>query len=241
MKTDDLGFTFRDIARYLVPGTVAGVLVVWFLVAFAGVSIEMSNVDFGDSVLFLLIAYALGHVLSVVNSATLDKMLGRKLESIAKEIADGKGGHFSPQFRDRLNQCVQSRFGVELSCDDAFDLCDCAIGGQPESREQERYAALSGLYGDLLMAVSAGIGMCLLVGLKHLALLILPTFNVIIPPTPFLDYHEAHLVLGVLGFVVLTALWFPVRREARCLCESMYLETYRAFYALSTKREPVGK
>jgi hypothetical protein len=237
MKAQDLTLSFRDVARYIVPGSAAVALILWFMIAFAGVHIDSWNPGLGDSILFLLAAYVAGHILDMLSNRFPILQYNRITEKIVEDIRSGKDAWFSPEFRERLDNKIREHLHVPLSSVEAFSLCDTFITGHQTAREQERYTALTGLYGGLYMSCWLSVVLSTLVSLKHVVLLILPLFNVIIPVTSFLDFAETQLIGGLVVLCGSVFLLRPLHAETVGLNESYVLETYRAFYVLCAQRE----
>ena len=241
MKAQDLTLSFRDVARYIVPGSVAAALVLWFLAAFAGVHMELWNPGLGDSILFLVAAYVLGHILDILSNRFPSLRYDRITDKVIEAVRSGRDEWFSAEFRAQLDGKIQEYLHVSLSGPDAFNLCDTYITGHQSAREQERFTALTGLYGGLYMSCWFAVASSALIVLKHVLLLALAFFNVIIPVTPFLDYEETQLASGLIVLIGSVLLLRPLRSETVGLNESYVLETYRAFYSLCVQHESEKK
>jgi hypothetical protein len=173
-----------------------------------------------------------GHLIRVLEWILLRGSAGQQRTQLVTHVYEDNTSVFSPEFRTRLAAYVESTFGLPLSNPDVFPLCRAYAVQHGTSHHYERKLALGHLLNGLHTVAWIGIAFSLLTILKHLLLVLLPLFNVIIPVTPFLDFDEAHLIVGVVSIVVFGMLVRPLRSRARHYLKEEVESVYYEFYAV---------
>lgn len=230
MKVEDLSLSFRDVARYVVPGSLFMALILWFLAAFMGFHLGGLRVDIGETILFLLAAYVAGHILDVLGNILLSKRANSCIDTLVKEINQSEESVLAGDFRRHLDECLRSRFKISLSSDQSFGLCHTYVRGRAEATEHYRLGALAGMYRGLLTVTRLGMMVSGMILVKHVLLWILPAMNVNIPVTPFFDYVEIHLIASVVLMIFSAIIFRPIRNEMESIAAFYVMETYQAFY-----------
>jgi len=224
--------TFRDIAGYIVPGTVFLAVLLEFLSGFVGLAVSMWDAGLGAVLLYLLASYVAGHLIRVLEWVIQRGGTGTQRTELVTRVYEDETSVFTPEFKARLAASVEKTFGLPLSNPDVFPLCRAYTVQHGTSHHYERKLALGHLLSGLHTVAWIGLAFSLLTILKHLLLLLLPMFNVIIPVTAFLDFDEAHLVVSVVLLIVFGLLVRPLRSRARHYVKEEVESVYYEFYAV---------
>jgi hypothetical protein len=224
--------TFRDIAGYIVPGTVFLAVLLEFLSGFVGLATSLWDTGIGIVLLFLLASYVAGHLIRVLEWILMHGGTGRQRTQLVTRVYEVDTSVFSPEFVLRLAGYVERTFGLPLSNPDVFPLCRAYTVQHGTSHHYERKLALGHLLSGLHTVAWIGIAFSMLTILKHLLLLLLPLFNVIIPVTAFLDFDEAHLIVSIVSLLVFALLVRPLKSRARHYVKEEVESVYYEFYAV---------
>jgi hypothetical protein len=231
VKAEDFSFSFRDVMRYVVPGALAIGLTLWFLKAFLDVNFSMWNPDLGDSIIFLLASYVVGHCLDLLGDRFLGGRLNSLQDKIQQQIHGGSYSGFTAEFRAKLNEMIQHKFGLPLSNEDINDICYNYLVQNKAAQATERYIAIQGLYRSLLVSIWIGLIFGASVLLKNAMLWLLTQSTVTIPVQGFFDFNLTDLATGFCLLAFFLLILRPLRTQLETFSEFAVADIYRSFYA----------
>jgi hypothetical protein len=219
-----------------IPGAIVVALLLWFLDGFVGVILNLLTLGTGivPLVMWLAGAYAAGVFVQLFR-AKLGGGAQERLEGeTAVRLMSAGDSHFSGEFKQGLMARAQKQFGAAASGGELFVLCRDAVAQNGGIARAESLLAAADLYRGLLAVARIGVAVSAVISLKHAVLGLLPTFDIIVPVTGFLDYETLHLVIGVLLLVVFGAGVGLLKRQAEACVEAAVSDVYTGYYTLSS-------
>ena len=245
-------FNFYDFLGYLIPGAFILTLFFWLYTAFFSLSSSIEIKSIGESMLFIVVSYTLGHLVQTLGNVIERREVIEWGGWFSDQFLREDNGYYTLEFKTKLKDGVKKIF--DLSSDtslveenakknrrqEIFNLCYSLIVQENSAQHTEIFNGIYSLYRGLLVVNFSAMIASLLVTLKHLLWLIFIMLNINPPIGAFWVFESFHLGLGI---IVLLLCYFSIRplksrykRFAQLFADSVYTNFY-VWY----KRRPVEK
>lgn len=204
---------FYDFLSYIIPGSLAVFLVLYFMGSILGTpGVLISYVSgFGETIVFLIVGYFAGHLIQA---------RGRQIELRQK---DEWGGYFSIQFlresndfytadfRRTLKRNAESEFGLPVDIagngviqeqkdkryQEIFNLCYDFVVQKGVSRSTDIHNGIYGMFRGAIVVWEIGIFVALVAAVRHAAFLGYRFYSMGV------SYHEPETTQLIIGIVLL--------------------------------------
>ncbi|HEY3294719.1 MAG TPA: hypothetical protein VGL38_04740 [bacterium] len=225
----------KDIAAHVIPGAILVALTLWFLDGFAGLIINLLTLGTGvvSLVMWLLAAYVAGIFVQLFSGLFPGEARHGTESQAAAQLLAGNDRSFSAEFKRDVMARAQRLFGAAATGPELYRLCQDYVTQHNAAKRIEALAAFGHLFRGILIAARIGLITSALIAAKHLVLLLLPQFGIIIPVTGFLDYEAVHLVMGALLVVVFGAGIRLLKARLDFCVEESVRDVYTSFFAVT--------
>lgn len=239
-------FNFYDFIGYVIPGSLACVFLYWLFVGFFAVLVSVDLKSFGESILFLGLAYFLGHLVQAYGNRIEAKAVKNWGGWFSEQFLRDDNLYFTPAFKSSLRDAINKVFGDQTdfgSSDqkarrqELFNLCYSLIVQESAALHTEIFNGVYSLYRGMLAATNIGIFVSTLITVKQLILLLLPSFNFGVPSSPFWYFSDFHFGIGIAALLFFLLIRKPLTERFKRFAQHFANSVYRNFYVWF-KRQP---
>jgi hypothetical protein len=236
MRFESSPLSAKDIVVNLIPGAMILALFLWFLDGFVGMLINLLTLGSGivPLVVWLVAAYAAGVLLNLLRGFLNGEKVERMEADYAAQLLTDTDPHFSAGFKSGLKERARSLFGEAASGPELFSLCFHYAAQLGAAKRAEALRANAELYRGMLAGAWCGVFVSGLITVKHLILLLLPQFGVVLAVTSFVDYEVVHLSLGIMLLIVSLVAARALSARAKSCGQAAISEVYTGFYSLAS-------
>jgi hypothetical protein len=243
----DIDFNFYDFVSYIIPGTFLFGLLYWFLKGFCALELTIEINSIGESVLFIVASYSLGHLVQVVGNVIEERQKEKWGGWFSEQLLRPDNKHYSMEFKAHIKKFIREIFelspdispgGEEISKkrrQEVFGLCYSFIVQEKIASHTEIFNGIYGLFKGFLSVVWIGIPLSVLIISKHLLWFVLSLKNVSLPEGLFWQYDLLQVKIGVPLLVVSILLIHPMECRFKYFAEKFADSVYRTFYVWCEK------
>jgi len=234
-------FNFYDFIGYVIPGSLGCVFLYWFSEGFFGFSLHLEVKSIGESILFLGLAYFIGHLIQTYGNA-IEKSAVRGWGGwFSEQFLRDDNSYYTPVFKSALRESMKTVFGesAELGTNDEtqrtrrqelFNLCYTLIVQEGAALHTEIFNGVYSLYRGMIAATNIGIIVSAVITAKHILLLLLPLLTISVPSSPFWFFSDFHLGVGIGAFISSILIRRPMKERFKRFAQHFANSVYRSFY-----------
>jgi hypothetical protein len=230
MEFERDSFSLTGSVPYLIPGILIIALFQWFGAGFIGIVAVASDRSVGSALVFILMAFAAGHILNLLRKSVYSKDTAHSEEQLALQMVRENDSHFSPEVKKDLARFSETVLGVPSTSPEFFRLCCSFVMQKNVAMRAERTAARRELLSLFSITGDLGVLAGALIALKHLFFKMLPMFDIELPVTPFTDYDQTQMMIGLVAAIVLFLIRRPLKKLIISAKEQTADAVIRAFY-----------
>jgi hypothetical protein len=232
-------FNFYDFIGYIIPGSLACVFLYWLLAGFAGFTITIELKSIGESILYLGLAYFLGHLVQAYGNSIEARAVKKWGGWFSEQFLRDDNSYFTPNFKSALRDAMTNVFGESANLgnidqkarrQELFNLCYSLIVQEGAALHTEIFNGVYSLYRGMLAATNIGILVSLLISAKQAILLLLRFFKVAVPSSSFLIFSEFHLSVGVGSLLFFLLIRRTLDSRFKRFAQHFANSVYRNFY-----------
>lgn len=237
--------TLYDFLGFIIPGTLCLLLFYWFLISFLSYPISLSLSSIGDSILFLVVSYSMGHIVQSLGNRLEYKLIDKWGGWYSDTILENNNDHYTNEFKTNIKEYIQNRFNLSYDVEneeqqlirknEIFNLCYSTILQENMAPHTEIFNGHYGLYRGLLTVSWIGFIIAIITTLKHGVLSILELSGINYDFGYFGKFYIQHLMIGCvfipLFYLASTIFEKRLKRFSLRFADSVY----RNFYAWSCR------
>lgn len=235
-------FNFYDFIGYVIPGSLGCVFLYWLIDGFFGFSLHLEVKSIGESILFLALAYFIGHLIQAYGN-TIEKSAVREWGGwFSEQFLKDDNSYYTPAFKRALRESIKTVFGesAELGTNDEtqrpqrqelFNLCYTLIVQEGAALHTEIFNGVYSLYRGMIAAINIAIVVSAVITVKHILLLILPLFKVSVTSSPFWFFSVFHFGVGLSTLIFSLLVRIPLRERLKRFAQYFANSVYVNFYA----------
>ncbi len=234
-------FNFYDFVGYVIPGSLACVFILWLFAGLFAFTIPIEVKSVGESILFLGLAYFVGHLVQAYGNSIETKSVNKWGGWFSEQFLRDENSYYTPIFKSALRDAMKSVFGetAEFGGNDEshkarrqelFNLCYTLIVQEGAALHTEIFNGVYSLYRGMLAATNIGIVVSLSIIIKQVILLLLTLCKSNVMSNPFWHFSDFHLSLGIGVFIFLFLIRQALGTRFKRFAQHFANSVYRSFY-----------
>jgi len=234
-------FNFYDFIGYVIPGSLGCVFLYWFIEGFFGFSLHLEVQSIGESILFLGLAYFIGHLIQAYGNTIEKSAMQRWGGLFSEQFLRDDNSYYTPTFKSALHESWKSVFGesAEFGSNDEiqrkrrqelFNLCYNLIVQEGAALHTEIFNGLYSLYRGMSAATNIGIIVSACVTAKHTLLLLFQLLRIYLSSGPFWLFSDLQLGLGISALIILILIRKPIKKRFKRFAQYFANSVYMNFY-----------
>lgn len=232
-------FNFYDFIGYVIPGSLACILLYWLLVGFFVLPISIEVKSLGESILFLGLAYFLGHLVQAYGNTIEAQAVKNWGGWFSEQFLRDDNSYFTPAFKSALRDAIKQVFGESADFggndqkarrQELFNLCYSLIVQEGAALHTEIFNSVYSLYRGMLAATHIGVLVSVLITAKHMILLLLPFFKIAAPSSRFWYFSDFHFGIGIAALLFFLLIRQPLNNRFKRFAQHFANSVYRGFY-----------
>lgn len=240
-------FNLYDLLGYIVPGTLVCILLILFFNRVLGISsltLE-SFQSFGESLIFLIVAYFVGQLVQARANVVEEKEIRSWGGWFSQQFLRDSDGHYGTDFKKKLKNSIKEYFDIDVSAkesgdkeyQEAFNLCYSLIVQKGAAQHTEIHNGIYSLYRGFIVTCQLGVLLFSIELAKHISII---GFKwIVLRHFPMSEYGlEGVLVSFIFILLFLGGLTYSkkrLKRFGRRFADSVYRNFY--VYYISWKKE----
>lgn len=235
-------FNFYDFIGYVIPGSLGCVFLYWLINGFFGFYFYLEFKSIGESILFLALAYLIGHLIQTYGNL-IEKSAVREWGGwFSEQFLRDDNSYYTTAFKSALRESIKTVFheSAELGTNDEtqrqrrqelFNLCYALIVQEGVALHTEIFNSVYSLYRGLIAATNVAIVVSAVITVKYILLLLLPFFRVSIPLSHFWSFSVFHLGIGISTLILSLLVRIPLKERLKRFAQYFANSVYINFYA----------